>query len=255
MKFYYLVHFQFLGFRYHGWQKQTELKTVQQTIEDCFSKYLGHSSFRTIGASRTDSMVSANHSLFEIISESEIEDELFLANFNQFLPADIKVLKMEKVDKGFKIISAPKVKEYLYFFSFGIKNHPFSAPFMTHINENLNLELMKEAAKLFEGTHYLKSFCFKPKENQNFQREIIHSEIEMNNILTANFFPDKSYLFRIKAKSFMRYQIRMMMGALFEVGMNKLTIDELKKSLSSDENLKVMIAPASGLILNYSLIE
>ena len=255
MSYYYLVHLQYLGFRYHGWQKQTDFKSVHQTIEESLIKFLGHDNFKVIGASRTDSMVSVNHGLFELISKSELKEINFVQEFNRFLPADIKILKLEKTSAQFNMIQDPKLKEYIYLFSFGEKIHPFAAPFMTHFNEILDVDLMKEAAKCYEGIHHFKNFCFRPRESQLFDREILVSEILENDIFQANFFPENSFLFRIKAKSFMRYQVRMMMGALFQVGMNKLSIDELNASLLANNFRSVMIAPASGLILNKLTID
>lgn len=250
MKFYYLIHLQYLGFRFHGWQKQTSYKTVQEEVETALKKYLKSEKFQIISASRTDSMVSANHSMFELISEFEIKDVLFVKKLNLLLPADIKVLKMESTDRYFKIIEAPKVKEYLYFFSFGEKNHPFAAPFITHINEELDIDLMSKAARCFEGVHHFKNYCFKPRENQVFDREIERCEIEINKMLNANFFPEQSYLLRVVARSFMRHQVRKMAGALFLVGMKKLTMEDFLNSLDADYEMEIMIAPASGLMLN-----
>ena len=119
MKFYYLVHLQFLGFRYHGWQKQTQHKSIHQTIEDCLTEYFGHSNFKIIGASRTDSMVSVNHGIFELISVNPINELEFPREFNRFLPADIKILNVEKTNSDFNMIQDPKIKEYIYLFSFG----------------------------------------------------------------------------------------------------------------------------------------
>lgn len=255
MKFYYLVHLQFLGFRYHGWQKQTQHKSIHQTIEDCLTEYFGHSNFKIIGASRTDSMVSVNHGIFELISVNPINELEFSREFNRFLPADIKILNVEKTNSDFNMIQDPKIKEYIYLFSFGEKNHPFSAPFMTHINEDLDIPLMQEAAKCYEGIHYFKNYCFRPRETQSFEREILLSEISQNDVFSANFFPDNSYVFRIRAKSFMRYQVRMMMGGLLQVGFNKMSLDDLRKSLCPNIYQSIMIAPASGLILNKLTLE
>lgn len=250
MKFYYLIHFQFLGFRYHGWQKQTAYKTIQGTVEEGVAKILGEG-FKIIGASRTDSMVSALHSCFELISETKIDTENFSCDLDKLLPQDIRILKCEAVDSKFSMIGGAGLKEYLYFFSFGEKNHPFSAPFMTHINEELNIELMKEAADKFRGIHNFKNFCYRPLENQNFEREIFLSEIVNNNVLSASFFPEQSFIYRVQAKSFMRHQVRLMMGILFRIGMNQFKISELMNSLENPvENSPSMIAPASGLILN-----
>ena len=110
---------------------------------------------------------------------------------------------------------------------------------------------MKQGAKLFECSHYFKSYCFKPTDNGVYSRTILVSEIVENTIYSANYFPKTSYLFRVKGKGFMRNQIRLMMGALIDLGKGKLTLDDIKFSLQDENFVKLeYIAPASGLILN-----
>ncbi|MFA6237858.1 MAG: tRNA pseudouridine(38-40) synthase TruA [Bacteriovorax sp.] len=255
MKFYYLIHFQFLGFRYHGWQKQTKYKTIQGTVEESVTKILGDQ-YKTIGASRTDSMVSAMHSCFELITETQLDPVHFSRVLDKLLPPDIRILKCESVDRKFRMITSAKHKEYLYFFSCGEKGHPFSAPFITHMNEELNIEMMKEAAAKFIGVHNFKNYCYRPSEGQDFEREIFLSEICVNNVLSANFFPEHTYIFRVQAESFMRHQVRLMMGILFRIGMDQFNITELITSLEKPtDNFPSMIAPASGLILNQLTLD
>lgn len=250
MKFYCLIRFQYLGFRYHGWLKQSSKRTVQETIEEAVEQVLQTEDFQILGASRTDSMVSANESFFELITNNEIMDLIsFSEELNRSLPPDIKILEAKKVGKDFKIISSARMKEYHYYFSFGKKLHPFCAPFMAMINENMDIESMKIAARLFEGEHDFSFFCHKKKEGQNFIRTIDLSTIETNTELHGSFFPAKSFVFKIRAKSFLRHQVRLMMGAIFQVGMGKLSLDELKEMLRGESSKKVMTAPASGLIL------
>ena len=50
-KFYYLVKVQFLGYRFHGWQKQPNTKTVHLMIDRTLNYILGEQSFKTLGAS------------------------------------------------------------------------------------------------------------------------------------------------------------------------------------------------------------
>ena len=72
-----------------------------------------------------------------------------------------------------------------------------------------------------------------------------------NNEFTANFFPEQTYLLRVKGKGFGRNQIRIMMGVLIKLGRGDITLQYIKDSLKP-ESKEVMdyIAPASGLILN-----
>lgn len=251
MKFYYLIRFQYLGFRFHGWLKQSAHKTIQGQIEEALSELLQSPDFQVLGASRTDSMVSARESFFELITEKEIILSDFPDGLNKRLPPDIKILEAKEVNSDFKIISSAKEKEYRYYFAFGgEKLHPFCAPFMAMINENLDLEKIKKAAELFQGEHNFFSFCYKKREGQNFIRVVDHASLETSTDFQGSFFPAKSFVFIVKAQSFLRHQVRLMAGALLMVGMNQLSLEELELILKGESERKIMTAPASGLILH-----
>ena len=250
-KYFYVISIQYLGYRFHGWQKQPDVKTLHLMVDRTFNYILEGKPFKTLCAGRTDAMVSAECAAFELFLEEPIEDqEAFLGLFNYNLPQDIRALNIAKVDEKFNIIQHSKVKEYNYLFAFGEKCHPFCAPIMTTILDNLDINLMMQGAKLFEGTHYFKSYCYKPTNNGVYTREILLSELLENTIYSANFFPKKSYLFRVKGQGFMRNQIRLMMGALIDLGKGKLTIEDIENSLLPHSKRRMeYIAPASGLIL------
>ncbi|MFP2994917.1 tRNA pseudouridine(38-40) synthase TruA [Spongiivirga sp. MCCC 1A20706] len=253
-RFYYLIKIQFLGFRYHGWQKQPGgLKTVEGMIIKTLRFVLAEKKFKVLGASRTDAKVSANEALFELFVDEPLPEILgdFLEVVNKNLPPDIKALAIEEVDATFNIIQHPKLKEYIYVFSYGEKLHPFAAPLIVSYPQKLDIDLMKNGAKLFIGNHNFKSYCARANEHKNFIRTILECKIVENNEYAANFFPEKSYLLLVRGKGFMRNQIRLMMGALFKLGANQIDLDFIKRSLLPDSEEKISyIAPASGLILN-----
>jgi tRNA pseudouridine38-40 synthase len=249
--FYYLLKVQYLGFRYHGWQVQPQVKTVQKMIERTLSFVFEHSDFKILGASRTDAMVSAEESAFELFVKKPLDTVDLMASLNKSLPNDIRISAVSEVDAAFNILQDSKRKEYLYLFSEGQKNHPFCAPFLVGIPCALNIPLMQEGAKLFEGIHHFQRYAYKPSEQTNFEREILLSEIVSNDLYTANFFPEKSYLFRVVGKGFLRYQIRLMMGVLFQVGKGEVDLDFVKDSLENpNKDTLKELAPASGLQLH-----
>jgi len=253
-RYFYVIHLQYLGFRYHGWQKQkqSDLKTVEGMLQKTLKWVLKDIKFKTLGAGRTDARVSANQTAFELFVENiPLDLNTFLDTLNENLPADIKVLTMEEVTTDFNIIQNVKQKEYLYLFSYGEKNHPFAAPFMVNIPQQLDIELMQQGAKLFEGTHCFKSYCARPKPHTQFVREVRCSQIQKNELYAANFFPKESYIFRVCGPGFMRYQVRLMMGALFSLGTGAMTLADIKNSLYEDTTVAITwVAPSSGLILN-----
>lgn len=252
-RYYYLIKIQYLGYRFHGWQKQPDVKTIHLMIDRTLKYILGETKFKTLGAGRTDAMVSANEAALELfIYNDPIADfDEFMDLFNHNLPQDIRALSIKEVDKDFNVIQDSKVKEYHYVFSEGQKNHPFCAPFLTTILEPLNVELMKEGAKLFEGTHFFKTYCYKATDKGEYTRTIESCEIIDNDIYIANFFPEKTYVFKIKGKGFMRNQIRLMMGCLIKLGRGEVDLKYIEDSLLPDsKEIMDFIAPASGLILH-----
>lgn len=252
-RYYYLIKIQYLGYRFHGWQKQPDVKTVHLMIDRTLKFILKDIRFKSLGAGRTDAMVSANEAALElfIYNEPILDFGAFLDLFNHNLPQDIRALSIIEVDKVFNIIQDSKVKEYHYVFSEGQKNHPFCAPLLTTILEPLNVDLMKEGAKLFEGAHNFKTYCYRATDKGEYFRTIEGSEIIDNNLYTANFFPETSYVFKVIGKGFMRNQIRLMFGALIKLGRGELTLEYIENTLKHD-SVEVMdyIAPASGLILH-----
>jgi tRNA pseudouridine38-40 synthase len=245
----------YLGFRYSGWQKQPLQRTIEGMLHKTFTFLYPNVPFKILGAGRTDAKVSALDAAFELFLEDELEDlDSFLLDFNTNLPPDIRLLTVEAINKNFNIIKDGTSKEYMYLFSFGQKNHPFCAPFIANYLEQLNLEVMKIGALLFEGTHDFTIYTAELKPNTKTLRHIDHCSIEENTELKANFFPEKSYLLRIQGKGFMRYQIRMIMAALVQLGKNELDLEQIKASLEPDCKIKLKtIAPGSGLHLKQLL--
>jgi tRNA pseudouridine38-40 synthase len=84
-----------------------------------------------------------------------------------------------------------------------------------------------------------------------FEREVEMSFIEENKIFNANFFPERSWVYHIHAKGFMRNQIRLMMGQLLRLGRHEITLRDIQYSLTNPDDIPMdYIAPPSGLILN-----
>ena len=247
----YLISLGFLGFRFSGWQKQTNAKTLHDIVDKSLSFVLKDVDYKTIGAGRTDAKVSANGYLFQLFTHEVLQTDAFLNELNSNFPADFKAYTVSEVATSFNIINAPKIKEYHYYFSFGAVNHPFAAPFIVNEESELNIKLMKKGANLFEGEHYFHKYCTKPSAKTEFKRTIESCSIIENTILTASFFPEESYVLKVKGKGFLRYQIRLMMATLFELGKGNLSLQYIEDSLKEDNDRQFLrtIAPGSGLQL------
>ena len=110
---------------------------------------------------------------------------------------------------------------------------------------------MKVGARLFEGKNNFKTYCYKPSDEGLYNRELLLCELLENNIYTANFFPEKSFILKVVGKGFGRHQIRLMMGALIKLGRGDIDLNYIKESLNANSTYVMdYIAPASGLILH-----
>lgn len=220
-------------------------------VDKSLSFALRHFDFKTLGIGRTDAKVSASSYYLQLFLNHDVDEKEFLKILNQNLSSDFRALSIVEVNKSFNILNAPKYKEYHYYFSCGEKAHPFAAPFMTNILDILDIDAMKIGAALFKGDHYFHKYCTKPSEHTILKRTIDSCVIVKNDILQANFFPEKSYVLKVKGKGFLRYQIRLMMATLFELGKGNIDLQFIEKSLKEDNDKKPLkhIAPASGLQL------
>jgi tRNA pseudouridine38-40 synthase len=248
---YYLISLQYLGFRFHGWQLQPDVPTVELMIRKTLRYILPDAKTKVLACGRTDAKVSANQTYIELFTDVALPNlEVFLGTFNYNLPADIKALQIKPVDENFNVIQDSKVKTYHYYFAFGDKIHPFAASLMSFIHGELDLELMQKAADHYAGQRDFYSYTFRPKEKTDTTAEVISCKIEKNIELKANFFPETSYVLKITGKGFKRNQIRLLMGMLIDLGRHKYDYQFYLDTLDGSKKIKLEhIAPASGLVL------
>lgn len=250
----YLLKIQFFGFRYHGWMKQPNVKTVQGQLDKTLLFLLPQAKMKTLACGRTDAMVSANEHYVELFLDQKISENSFFDDLNRNLPQDIRALEIKEVDESFEVIGDVKAKEYHYLFT-DLEMHPFCAGMMTRFRRKLNLDIMKQGAEVFKGTHWFGNYAYRKDhlDEAELVRQIDHSELLENQLYQANFFPERSYLYRITGKGFMRHQVRMMLGGLIMLGEGLWSLDDLQKSLEPGDvrnKITPLIAPASGLILH-----
>lgn len=248
--FTYLFYIQYLGLRYAGWQKQKGIRTVQGTLERGVRYVLGHEDFSVLGASRTDSGVSCERGAFQLFLKTPLEQSDFLEKVNENLPADIRILSFQQVPITFNIIQAIAWKEYHYHMAFGEKFHPFASANLGYFPGNPDLKKMQEAAPLFTGRHDFRRFCSIDKVTDNYRRAIFLSELIPHPQAGHALIPENALIFKVRGNGFLRYQVRMMVSALVEVGLGNLSLEAISQALlSEDKSPLVRHAPANGLVL------
>lgn len=235
----YFLQCSYKGTNYHGWQIQPNAISVQELLEDALSKIL-REKIAVMGAGRTDTGVHASFFVLHFDAENEIPEKLDLAyKINSFLPSDIAVQKVWKVDREAHARFSALSRTYHYFIS--TEKNPFNTESSYKYLKPLDVDKMNEAAKaLF---HY--------KDFTSFSR--LHTDVKTNNckIYQAEWKVSENQLvFIIKADRFLRNMVRAIVGTLLEVGSGKLSVDGFKKIIESkDRGAAGASAPAQGLFL------
>jgi tRNA pseudouridine38-40 synthase len=248
MRRHYNLEISYEGQNYFGWQRQKDFVTVQGTLENTVKELISSNFIKTIGSSRTDTGVHALANVCFIQLPCEFEPNDLKEKLNENLPKDIRVNKCERTYKQFKVIYFAKKKTYFYLF----KNQPseIESNYFTNITEKLDIEKMKEAAKVFQGIHDFTNFSYKPSKNAEKKKEILKCEIIENQSFLEGNNRENCYALVIEGSGFLKQMIRIIMGTLFNVGKGLVTIDQIKEAFETTEFRKTgYITPGGGLYL------
>lgn len=215
------------GAAYHGFQRQGNAVTIQQTIEERLKKLL-KAQVTINGCSRTDTGVHARQFWFSFKTEAKIPCEGFVLGMNALLPDDIAVLSCEEADDDFHARFSAKGKEYVY----RVKNTPqrdvFTDKLALWYHGGLDEEKMDRAAKLFIGKHDFAAFCkAEAKERlKSTVREIYDFGVRREN---------DEVIFTVSGSGFLHNMVRIMVGTLIYVSEGKRTEEDILRSLETGE--------------------
>jgi tRNA pseudouridine38-40 synthase len=253
---FYLGHVSYNGDAYYGWQKQKDVPTIQETIFDSLRRIYPLGRIDVKATSRTDRGVHAFAQVVKFLAPRRENPLDVLEKLQEELPADIQFTQMERINKSFKVTYLAQFKEYLYFFSPNRDVLPYD--FVGHYQgtTDLDLDLMKKAAKSFEGLHDFTHFQHRSDARSDFKRLIMNADIVAADSLFPDMgFPPDTYCFYVRGGGFLKQMVRLMVGGLFLVGSGQITLLELEKALTGaelDPDKRVsFIAPPNGLFLYH----
>jgi len=235
----YFLQCSFNGTNYHGWQIQPNSVSVQEVFEKALTTIL-REKISVVGAGRTDTGVHASFFMLHFdSSKSEIDSDKMVYKLNSFLPQDIAVQKIWKVDNETHARFSALSRTYKYFIS--TKKDPFRTETTYKYLKALDIDKMNEAAEVL----------FDYEDFTSFSR--LHTDVKTNNckIYLAEWKEENNQLvFTIKADRFLRNMVRAIVGTLLEVGREKLAVKNFKKIIESKDRCDAgASAPAQGLFL------
>ena len=151
------VTIQYDGTNYHGWQMQSNGRTVQGELTKVLS-ILDHRPVTIYGAGRTDAGVHAEGQIANVFLERSFEPSLLRDAINGNLDRDIRIQEVIPVSDAFNARYSAMKKTYRYRIWTGEVVPPFVYRYVHHYRSGLEIEEMQRAAALLVGRHDFTAF-------------------------------------------------------------------------------------------------
>lgn len=231
------------GTGYSGWQKQSNGLSIQEMIQKQLSLLL-REEIKLKGSGRTDAGVHASGQVAHFHTISSINIYRFQHSLNALLPKDIRVHTMQEISMTFHAQHSALGKVYHYHLDISHVQHPFKRLYSLHINEKLDVDLLKKAAQLLIGTHDFTSFANEAHLGSAARNPIRTLKrldvIEEENEIRLEF----------EADGFLYKMVRNLTGTLLSVARGLIKLEEIPLIFEAkDRQQAAKSAPAHGLFL------
>ena len=233
----YLVKLSYDGSNFYGFQRLNELRCVQGELERVLS-IINKSPVEVKGAGRTDKGVHAYGQRAHFELDVDIPLDGLKKAMNDLLDKDVYIDDIMEVDDDFHARFSVKKKIYQYKINVG-KYDPLKANYYLQVDYGLNLSKMREVAKVFLGIHDFRNFV--AGERDNYEAVIYDINFDLkDDILVITF----------EGKSFYRYMVRNLVGAMLDVSRGKASVLDVVDMLDYPmEEKRLACAGAEGLYL------
>jgi tRNA pseudouridine38-40 synthase len=229
------------GASFAGWQSQSHRNTIQDHLEHAFRRVTSKV-VRVHGAGRTDAGVHAFAQCAHVDVLKFLPADRWIKALNALLPPAIRVLRCRYVSKDFHARLSAKGKIYRY----RIWTAPILPPFeyrrAWHIEQPLEVAILKSAAKHFVGTHDFASFAAnRGKPESSTIRTINSVRVRQKGPCIAIEFDGDGFLYKM---------VRLIVGALVKCAHGKMSLEEITSRLDPGKvGSARLAAPAQGLYL------
>jgi len=234
------------GTEFHGFARQPGQRTVAGVLTDAVARIEGQN-LELFGAGRTDSGVHARGQTVHFESRLPIPPARWRKVLNRSLPRDLQVRSARKEPDGFHARFSATSRVYRYTWLCRAYASPFATRFAYHEPKTLDAERMNEAAQVFLGEHDFRALAKAEAWKGPTCRGILSAGVRR---------VGPHVRFDVEGTGFMQGMVRMMAGALSEVGLGRWCIEEVRRLLNEPMAARrPPMLPAHGLCLmkvNYA---
>ncbi len=253
----YLVTTAYDGTNYVGWQRQPNGLSVQQVLEEAFTRVTGLTTpLRAAG--RTDAGVHALAMPADLTVRYELDLGELTRAWDAVTPRDISVREVRRVPAGFSARRAARRRTYRYVLLNRRRPSPFLARWCWHIPDKLDINAIRAALPAILGEHDFSTFRAADCEAGHPIRRVFTAQVTVfDEALGAGQPAEWGYAggpedgllaITIAGTAFLKNQVRSIVGTLMEVGRGKMTVADFAAIVSAaDRSLAGPTAPPEGL--------
>jgi len=230
------------GTRYHGWEVQPGLPTIEGRLRDVLSP-ITQTKVELHGAGRTDAGVHAWGQTAHFTTDSAIDLERLRRAANGRLEPAILIRRIVEAPLDFHATRSALGKHYRYsLWADPDKPPPWLAPYMHHWYRGLDLDAVTEAARHLVGEHDFKTFETVSKQPRvNTVRTIYRLAVTRRG---------PQVRFDIVGNGFLYKMVRNIVGTLLEVDRGRRQPGDLPGMLAAHNRTAAgATAPAQGLTM------
>lgn len=242
----YRLAIQYDGTDFHGWQMQAGARTVQGELTRALSLLDGREVV-VHGAGRTDAGVHAAGQVASVGLRREFAPERLRAAINGNVGRDVRVIEARIVADEFHARFCATGKTYVY----RIYHAPFVSPFWLrfahHEARSLDVKAMREASRLFLGTHDWTAFSSIHADAHSRVRTVTRLDVDERD--SADGAGARLIELTASAEGFLRYMVRSIAGSLLAVGRGELVPGDIARAIATGERTAAATAPSQGLTL------
>jgi tRNA pseudouridine38-40 synthase len=230
----------YLGTRFHGFQFQPGVRTVQGELGAMLERLLRRE-VPIVGAGRTDAGVHARGQVCSLTVGSDAESERLIRHLAHVAPADLQVLAVRVVSPKFNARFSAVSRRYSYHLL--LRPDIFRARTAVLVLGRLDRTALDAAAAHLVGAFDFTSFC-KQRSLKDAGRRICridHCCFEWG---------ESSTILHVRADRFLHNMVRILAGTLVEVGLGRRLPADIPTILQARDRQRAgRTLPAHGLFL------
>lgn len=228
------------GSRYHGWQAQPGLHTVQQVLEQALSQ-VADTEISVICAGRTDTGVHATNQIVHFDCENERTIRAWIHGANSYLPKDVCVRYGRETNDEFHARYSATSRRYRYVIFNAPIRPALSRGNVTWHYRPLDHKLMAKAGQFLLGENDFTSFRSVECQSHTPMRNVMKVDVVRHHDLV---------IIDITANAFLHHMVRNIAGVLMAVGSARQPVEWVQEVLlARDRKLGAETAPPYGLYL------